>query len=61
MAKPAPPKARHRIEVRVSPEQDALILQAADLEDTTVTTAFVLDTVTRCARRVVGGNQDRLL
>jgi len=25
MAKPAPPKARHRIEVRVSPEQDALI------------------------------------
>jgi len=28
---------RHRLEVRVTPEQDALIRQAADLEDTTVT------------------------
>jgi len=38
--------------VRVTPEQDALIRQAADLEDTTVT-AFVLDTVTSRARRVI--------
>ncbi|MHB1711733.1 MAG: type II toxin -antitoxin system TacA 1-like antitoxin, partial [Acidimicrobiales bacterium] len=28
---------RHRLEVRVSPEQDVLIRQAADLQDTTVT------------------------
>jgi len=28
---------RHRLEVRVTAEQDALIRQAADLEDTTVT------------------------
>lgn len=43
---------RHRIEVRVTPDQDALIRQAADLEDTSVT-AFVLDTVTRRARKVL--------
>ena len=36
---------RHRLEVRVNPEQDALIRQAADLEATTVS-AFVLETVT---------------
>jgi uncharacterized protein (DUF1778 family) len=43
---------RHRIELRVSPEQDALIREAADLEETTVT-AFVLDSVTARARKVV--------
>lgn len=43
---------RHRLEVRVTPDQDALIRQAADLEDTSVT-AFVLDTVTRRARKVL--------
>ena len=43
---------RHRLEVRVTPEQDALIRQAADLQDTSVT-AFVLDTVTRRARKVL--------
>lgn len=32
---------RHRLEIRVSAEQDALIRQAADLEDTTVTALFV--------------------
>ena len=48
---------RHRFEVRVTPEQDALIRQAADLEDTTVT-AFVLETVTSRARRVVKHHQD---
>lgn len=51
---------RHRLEVRVTPEQDALIRQASDLEDTTVT-AFVLDTVTSRARRVVKQHQDMVL
>ena len=46
------PSRRHRLEVRVTQEQDALIRQAADLEDTTVT-AFVLDTVTARAKKVV--------
>jgi len=54
------PSRRHRLEVRVTPEQDALIRQAADLEDSTVT-AFVLDTVTSKARRVVRQHQDLLL
>lgn len=54
------PPRRHRLEVRVSPEQDALIRQAADLEDTTVT-AFVLETVTSRARRVVKEHQDLVL
>lgn len=56
----APPPRRHRLEVRVTPEQDALIRQAADLEDTTVT-AFVLDTVTTRAKRVVKEHQDLIL
>jgi uncharacterized protein (DUF1778 family) len=51
---------RHRLEVRVSPEQDALIRQAADLEDTTVS-AFVLDTVTAKATRVVREHRDVVL
>lgn len=51
---------RHRLEVRVTPEQDALIRQAADLEDTTVT-AFVLDTVTSRAKRLVKQRQDLVL
>ncbi len=38
--------------MRVTPEQDALIRRAADIEDTTVT-AFVLDAVSRRARKVV--------
>lgn len=46
------PKQRHRLEVRVTPEQDALIRQAADLEHESVT-SFVLDTVTERARRVI--------
>ena len=41
-------------------EQDALIRQAADLEDTTVT-AFVLDSVTNRARKVIRQNQDLVL
>lgn len=48
---------RHRIEVRVTPEQDALIRQAADLEDATVTT-FVLDTVTERAATVIEQHRD---
>jgi uncharacterized protein (DUF1778 family) len=56
----ATPLRRHRLEVRVTPEQDALIRQAADLEDTTVT-AFLLDTVTARARGVVRKHQDLLL
>ena len=51
---------RHRLEVRVTAEQDALIRQAADLEDTTVT-AFVLDTVTNRARKVIKSSQDLVL
>lgn len=56
----AKPSRRHRLEVRVTPDQDALIRQAADLEDTTVT-AFVLDTVTTRAKRVVKQHQDLVL
>jgi len=51
---------RHRLEVRVTPDQDALIRQAADLEDTTVT-AFVLDTVTSRAKGLVRQHQDLVL
>lgn len=51
---------RHRLEVRVTPDQDALIRQAADLEDTTVT-AFVLETVTSRAKRVVKQHQEIVL
>ncbi len=51
------PSRRHRLEVRVTPDQDALIRQAADIEDTTVT-AFVLETVTTRAKRVVKQHQD---
>ncbi|MGH3117251.1 MAG: DUF1778 domain-containing protein [Gaiellales bacterium] len=54
------PSRRHRLEVRVTSEQDALIRQAADLEDTTVT-AFVLESVTSKARRVVKQRQDLVL
>lgn len=46
--------------MRVTPEQDALIRQAADFEDTTVT-AFVLDTVTSRARRIVKQHHDLVL
>jgi uncharacterized protein (DUF1778 family) len=53
-------RCHHRLEVRVTPEQDALIRQAADLEDTTVT-AFVLDTVTSRAKRIVKQHQDMTL
>jgi len=60
MPKPAEQLRRHRIEVRVSPEQDALIREAAELEDTTVT-AFVLDSVTARARKVVKDHRDIVL
>ncbi len=61
MSEPAvSPPRRHRLEVRVTPEQDALIRQAADIEDTTVTN-FVLDTVTTQAKRVVKQHQDLVL
>lgn len=60
MAEPLVSPRRHRLEVRVTPEQDALIRQAADLEDTTVT-AFVLDTVTRRARKVLKDHDTILL
>lgn len=51
---------RHRLEVRVTPEQGALIREAADLEDTTVS-AFVLDTVTTKANRVLKRHRDLVL
>ena len=53
-------RKRHRVEVRVSPQEDALIRQAADLEHTTVT-AFVLDSVTARAERVVRRHRDLVL
>jgi uncharacterized protein (DUF1778 family) len=43
---------RHRIEVRVTADQEALIRHAASLTDETVT-AFVLGTVTETARKLV--------
>lgn len=52
MVKPLVSARRHRLEVRLTPEQDALIRQAADLEATTVT-AFVLNTVTSRALKVI--------
>jgi uncharacterized protein (DUF1778 family) len=52
--------SRHRLEVWVTPEQDALIRQAAYLEDTTVS-AFVLDTITAKANRVVRQHRDVVL
>jgi uncharacterized protein (DUF1778 family) len=61
MADPAvSPSRRHRLEVRVTPEQDALIRLAADLEESTVT-AFVLDTVTTRAKRVLRQHQELVL
>ena len=53
-------RQRHRLEVRVTPEQDALVRQAADLEGTTVST-FVLGTVTARADRVVRQHRDVVL
>lgn len=53
-------RKRHRVEVRVNPQQDALIRQAADLENTTVTT-FVLDSVTARAEQVVRRHRDLVL
>lgn len=61
MSQPAAsPSRRHRLEVRVTAEQDALVRQAADLEGATVT-AFVLDTVTARAKRVVKQHQELVL
>ncbi len=56
----ASPQQRHRLEVRVSPEQGALIREAADLQGTTVT-AFVLETVTTRANKVVKQHRDLTL
>ena len=44
---------RHRIEVRVTPDQEALIRYAASIADETVT-AFVLGTATERARKTGG-------
>jgi len=54
-----PPK-RHRLEMRVTPEQEALIRHAAELEGSTVT-AFVLDTVTAQASSVIEAHRDVVL
>lgn len=51
---------RHRIEVRVTPEQDALIRQAADLGGETVT-SFILDTVTARATAVIEEHREMTL
>lgn len=51
---------RHRLEARVSPDQEALIRQAAALEGKTVT-SFVLDTVTARARAVLKAHRDLVL
>lgn len=47
---------RHRIEVRVTPEQEALIREAADVAHETLTT-FILTTATERARRLVGAQR----
>ena len=60
MSEHATTPRRLRLEVRVTPEQDALIRQAADIEDTTVT-AFMLDTVTARAKGVVKRHRDLTL
>lgn len=44
----------------MTPEQDALIRQAADLEGTTVT-SFMLDTVTARATTVINSSRDIVL
>jgi uncharacterized protein (DUF1778 family) len=51
---------RCRLEVRVSEEQDAVIREAAEARDTTVT-AFVLDAVTTQARGIVRDQRDWVL
>lgn len=53
-------RRRHRLEVRVSAEQDTLIRQAAALEHTSVT-GFVLDTLTARAARVLDEHRDLVL
>jgi uncharacterized protein (DUF1778 family) len=61
MARIAQSKAmRRRLEVRLSEEQDAVIREAADARDTTVS-AFVLDAVTAQARKVVRDQRDLVL
>lgn len=54
------PSKRHRLEMRVTPEQEALIRHAADLEGTTIT-AFVLDTMTAQASTVIEAHRDLVL
>lgn len=51
---------RQRLEMRVTPQQDAVIRQAARLENTTIT-AFVLDTVTARAHKVIRKHADLVL
>ena len=61
MTEPAPKASRRqRLEMRVTPQQDAVIRQAAQLENTTVT-AFVLDTVTAQAHKVIRKHADLVL
>ena len=61
MTEPAPKASRrHRLEMRVTPQQDAVIRQAAQLENTTVT-AFVLDTATNRAHNVIRKHADLVL
>lgn len=50
----------HRLDVRVTPEQEAHIRHAADLEGTTIT-AFVRDTVTTRANTVIEAHRDLVL
>lgn len=60
MSKVVHPSKRHRLEMRVSPDQEALIRHAAELEGTTVT-SFVLDTVTDRASSVIEAHRDIVL
>ncbi|MDA8040258.1 MAG: DUF1778 domain-containing protein [Actinomycetota bacterium] len=54
------PSKRHRLEMRVSPDQEALIRHAAELEGATLT-SFVLDTVTARANSVIEAHRDLVL
>lgn len=51
---------RHRLEMRVAPDQEALIREAADLAHETVT-AFVLGTATERARRLLDAQRTATL
>jgi len=57
---PGSSRRTRRLEIRISAEQDQLVREAAQLEETTVS-RFVLETVTERARHVVADHRDIVL